>query len=46
MLDPKRKLTESETRSIVRTVDKVLGLNFNADDEAPAPEPAPPETAA
>ncbi len=37
MLDPKRKLTESETRAIVRNVDQVLGLNFEADHSADAP---------
>ena len=33
MLDPKRKLTQSETRAIVRTVDHILGLNFDDDEE-------------
>jgi hypothetical protein len=33
--DPKRKLNESETRAIVRTVDKILGLDFE-DAEADA----------
>ena len=33
MLDPKRKLNQSETRAIVRTVDKILGLNFDDEEE-------------
>jgi hypothetical protein len=41
MLDPKRELTESETRAIVRSVDRVLGLASEDDDEEPDAERSP-----
>jgi hypothetical protein len=36
--DPKRKLTDSERRAIVRQVDDILGLSSEDDDDEPDPE--------
>ena len=53
--DPKRKLTESETRAIVRHVDSILGLDFetetdwaqaDAAKQEPKPESADPGSTA
>ena len=40
--DPKRNLTESETRAIVLKVDNILGLR--SEDDQPEPDPGKPPT--
>jgi hypothetical protein len=39
--DPKRKLTESETRAIVRKVDNILGLSSEDDEDNPLADRPP-----
>jgi len=38
--DPNRKLTESETRAIVRHVDRIMGLSSESEKEDQKPKPA------